>query len=151
MGQTGSAKICGFLRFSAKICGFLRLRNAVIPRKAKSSKDQRKTANLAPFVPFSLSLLLPLKERKRHINLRKSLGHRPGVPGTPGGGGVPRIFPVVYCGKELPFLPGHRSWQKRPAGQTVGFSENLFDFSYVPFSAPEIGAAIHRSPEGLWA
>ena len=43
----------------------LRLRNAVIPRKrrrsAKLSDDPRKTANLAPFVPFSLSLLIPLE------------------------------------------------------------------------------------------
>ena len=59
MGQTG---FCENLRFSAKICGFLRFSappkccNSQEKRKsAKISENLRKTANLAPFVPFSLS------------------------------------------------------------------------------------------------
>ena len=57
-----SAKFCGFLRVSC--CGFLR--KSAPPKccnsqeKRKSAKNQRKsakkTANSAPFVPFSLSL-----------------------------------------------------------------------------------------------
>ena len=31
----------------------------VIPRKSENLQNQRKTTNLAPFVPFSLSLLIP--------------------------------------------------------------------------------------------
>ena len=59
-------KICGCLRKSAVSCRNLRLRNAVLPRKTKNLPNQRKsakkkTANLAPFVPFSLSLLFPLE------------------------------------------------------------------------------------------
>ena len=51
----------GFLQNSAVFCENLRLRNAVIPRKKrKSAKICKKTANSAPFVPFSLSLLIPL-------------------------------------------------------------------------------------------
>ena len=74
MGQTGfcenllfPAGFCENLRFPVVCCETLRLRNAVIPRKsekyAKISENLRKkkktTANLAPFVPFSLSLLIP--------------------------------------------------------------------------------------------
>ena len=70
MGQTGfcknlrfSAVFCENLRFPAVFCENLRLRNAVIPRKSenqqKSAKICEKTANSAPFVPFSLSLLIP--------------------------------------------------------------------------------------------
>ena len=51
-----SAVSCGFLRKSAVSCENLRLRNAVIPRKSESL---RKSANLAPYIPFSLSLLIP--------------------------------------------------------------------------------------------
>ena len=60
-----SAKICGFLRFSAKFCEDLCLKNALIPRKS-----ERKTTNLAPFVfvPFSLSLLLPLDQQQKSAN-----------------------------------------------------------------------------------
>ena len=59
-----SAKICGFLSFSAKIRGFLR--KSAPPKcfpfqeKAKICKNQRKTANLASHVPFSLSPLIKL-------------------------------------------------------------------------------------------
>ena len=71
MGQTGfcenlrfSAVFCENLRFPAVFCENLPLRNAVIPRKSenqqKSAKISKKTANSAPFVPFSLSLLIPL-------------------------------------------------------------------------------------------
>ena len=64
-----SAVSCGFLRKSAVSSGFLRKDappNAVISRKSvnqqKSAKIcQKITANLAPFVPFSLSLLIPLE------------------------------------------------------------------------------------------
>ena len=66
MGQTGfcenlrvSAVFCENLRFPAVFGKILRLRNAVIPRK---SKNQRKTPNSVPFVPFSLSLLIPLED-----------------------------------------------------------------------------------------
>ena len=67
MDKRVSAKICGFLRVSAKICGFLRKSeppkccNPEEKRKsAKISENLRKTANSALFVPFSLSLLVPL-------------------------------------------------------------------------------------------
>ena len=62
MGQMG---FCENLQVSAVFCDNLRFRNAVIPRKkrtsAKISENQRKSANLAPVVPFSLSLLLTLE------------------------------------------------------------------------------------------
>ena len=60
-----SAKFCGFLQKSgnAVFCEDLRLWDAVISRKGenlqKISENLRKTANLAPFVPFGLSLLIP--------------------------------------------------------------------------------------------
>ena len=67
MGQTG---FCEKLRFPAKSavsCGFPRKSappkccNSQEKRKsAKISENLRQTANLAPFVPFSLSLLFPL-------------------------------------------------------------------------------------------
>ena len=61
MGQTG---FCENLRFPAVCCENLRPRSAVIPRKSenlqKSARICEKTANSARFVPFSLSLLLPL-------------------------------------------------------------------------------------------
>ena len=59
-----SAKFCGFLRLSAKFCGFceyLRLQHDVAPSKRKNLQTQVKNADLAPFVPFSLSLLVPLQ------------------------------------------------------------------------------------------
>ena len=39
------------------------------------------------------------QERTRHINLRKIPGHRPGVPGTPGGTnrGLPAGVPEISC------------------------------------------------------
>ena len=46
-------------RFSAKICASEMLQ---FPGKAKISKNLRKTANLAPLVPFGLSLLFPLEK-----------------------------------------------------------------------------------------
>ena len=83
MGQMGflPAKICGLLRFSAKICGFLQ--KSALPKccdsqekrkSAKNSENLRKTANLAPFVPFSLSLLLPLDAIQPHMSLRSAKG-----------------------------------------------------------------------------
>ena len=63
MGQTG---FCENLRFPAVFCENLRLRNAVLPRKSEnqqqSAKICKKTANLAPLVPFSLSLLILLEK-----------------------------------------------------------------------------------------
>ena len=73
MGQTGfcedlrfPAGFCENLRFPAVLCENLRLRNAVIPRTSENQRKSakiweklRKTAKLAPFVPFSLSLLIP--------------------------------------------------------------------------------------------
>ena len=75
MGQTGfceilrfSADSCENLRFPAVFCENLRLRNAIIPRKkrksAKISENQRKTAKSTRFVPFSLSLLIPLDTKR---------------------------------------------------------------------------------------
>ena len=59
MGQMGFCKI---LRFPAVFCEDLRLRNAVIPRRSENQHNlQKRTANSAPFVRFSLSLLLPLE------------------------------------------------------------------------------------------
>ena len=71
-----SAGFCGFLRKSAVSCGFLR--NSAPPKccnsqekrkSAKISENLRKTANSAPFVPFSLSLLMPPDSRRfpRHL------------------------------------------------------------------------------------
>ena len=59
MGQLG---FCKNLQFSAKICVSEMLQ---FPEKRRSAKiceicKKNKTANLAPFVPFSLSLLFSL-------------------------------------------------------------------------------------------
>ena len=59
MGQMGfcenlrfSAVFCENLPFPAVFCENLRLQNAVIPRKSENlQKNQRKSANLALFVP----------------------------------------------------------------------------------------------------
>ena len=69
MGQTG---FCENLRFPAVFGENLRLPNAVIPRK---SENLWKTANLAPFVPCSLSLLISLEK------------YRPALRGKWGKGG----------------------------------------------------------------
>ena len=75
MGQTG---FCENLRSPVKICGFLqksappKCYNSQEKRKsAKISENLRKTANSARFVPFSLSLLIPLERRL----LQKSEGN----------------------------------------------------------------------------
>ena len=92
MGQTGfceklrfSAVCCENLRFPAILCEDQRFRSAVTPRKTenpvKISEALRKTANLAPFVPFSLSLCFPLSSYPGfHLRLEASdcswaLGH----------------------------------------------------------------------------
>ena len=69
MGLMGFCKIlrsCGFcenLRFPVVFCENPHRRSAVIPAKkrksAKVSENLRKTATLAPFVPFNLSLSVP--------------------------------------------------------------------------------------------
>ena len=84
MGQTGFCKnlrfpavFCENLRFPAVFCENLRLHNAGIARKAKISKNLRKSAKnceFRAFVPFSLSLLVP-------PDLQRSL--RPSGPKTP--------------------------------------------------------------------
>ena len=63
MGQTGFCENLRFravfrenLRFPAVFCASEMLQ---FSGKAKICKNQRKTANLAPFVPFSLFLLIP--------------------------------------------------------------------------------------------
>ena len=70
MGQTGFCENLRFSAVSAKICGFLRksappkcYKSQEERKSAKISENLRKTANLAPFVPFSLSLLIPLEFR----------------------------------------------------------------------------------------
>ena len=81
-----------------------------------------------------------VQERKRHINLRKSLGHRPGVPGTPGGtNGVYRPvsqgFPFIYNrqkGRKRPSL----AWCPRDTWTCRWFSESLCEFFLCAFSAP---------------
>ena len=62
-----SAVSCGFLRKSAVSCGFLRKSappkccNSQEKRKsAKINENLRKSASSARFIPFSLSLLIPL-------------------------------------------------------------------------------------------
>ena len=52
---------CENLRLPAVFCENLSLPNAVISKKAKAKicKNLRKPANLAPLVPFSLSLAIP--------------------------------------------------------------------------------------------
>ena len=58
MGSTGFCRILRFLRKPAppKCCNSQEKR-----KSAKISENLRKTANSAPFVPFSLSLLVPLE------------------------------------------------------------------------------------------
>ena len=64
-----SAVVCGFLRKSAVFCENLRLRSTLIPRRSESlqksakfcEKNCEKTASSARFVPFSLSLWVPLE------------------------------------------------------------------------------------------
>ena len=93
-----SAKICGFLRFPAKICGFLRtsavscgfLRTSAPPKcynsqekrkSAKISENLRKTADSARFVPFSLSLSIPLDLRLLSYCFFKLWVHSSGLLG----------------------------------------------------------------------
>ena len=66
MGQTGfcedlrfSAVFCENLRFPAVFCENLRSQDTVIPRKSENLQKSAKICELAPFVPFSLSLLIP--------------------------------------------------------------------------------------------
>ena len=81
------------------------------------------------------------KERKRHTNVRKSPGHRPGVPGTPGGTnrGLPAGVPGISCyllyknGQKRAFLPGHRPGVPGTPGHVEGFQTCYVIFSYVPF------------------
>ena len=61
MGQTGS---CENLRFPAVFCENLRCTSQEKRKSAKINGDLRKTANLAPFVPFSLSLLIPPRKKR---------------------------------------------------------------------------------------
>ena len=79
-----SAKICSVLRLSAKICGFLQ--KSALPtccnaqekqQSAKICKNlQKRTASLAPFVPFRLSLSFPLEKKW----LKSEFGADPSVP-----------------------------------------------------------------------
>ena len=56
-----SAVSCGLLRKSAVFCEKLGLRNAVILKKSETQqKSAKKLQKTAPFVPFSLSLLISL-------------------------------------------------------------------------------------------
>ena len=66
------------------------------------------------------------QERTRHINLRKSAGHRPGVPGTLGGdkqgstGQCPRDF-LLFALEKLAVLSGHRPGVAGTPGLRGGF------------------------------
>ena len=85
------------------------------------------------------------QERKRHIKLRKSSGHRPGVPGTPGGtnrglpAGCPRDFLLFAIEKltEKGIFAGTPAGCPRDTRPSKGFSENLSGFFLCAFSAPE--------------
>ena len=57
-----SAKICGFLRFSAKICASEFCNSQEKRTSAEISENLQKAANSARFVPFRLSLLIPLEK-----------------------------------------------------------------------------------------
>ena len=61
MGQTG---LCENLRFPVVFFENLRLRNAVlfqeISKNLRNSAQKKKKCDSAPFVPLSLSLLIPL-------------------------------------------------------------------------------------------
>ena len=94
-------------------------------------------ADLGGFVPVR-------QERKRHINLRKSLGHRPGVSGTPGGtnrglpAGVPGAFLLFTVEKqtEKGIFAGTPAGCPRDIWPSRGVSEILCDFFLCAFSAP---------------
>ena len=85
MGQTGFCKnprfpaaFCENLRFPAAFCENMRLRNAVCNsqekrKSAKISENQRKSASLAPFVPFNLSLLIPLDFNFKELAVLKTI------------------------------------------------------------------------------
>ena len=97
-----SAKI-GSLQKSVVFCEDLHLRNAIIiPRKSENWKNQinlRKTANLAPFVPFRLSLLVPLEMHRHFLKTSQGSGtsrqNCRDIPGT-------KFFPwASRGGKEL--------------------------------------------------
>ena len=71
MGQTGfciilrfPAVFCEALRFPALVCANLHLQNGAFPRK---SENLKKSASLAPFVRFSLSLLSAHEARDTKI------------------------------------------------------------------------------------
>ena len=94
------------------------------------------------------------------MNLRKSSGHRPGVPGTLAGQtGVyqpaSQGFPVVYCRKtdQKTFLLGHRSGHagcptdNRPFS---GLSETSSIFFLCAFSAAYLCAQNNYLPFVKW-
>ena len=101
-------------------------------RKKEKQSRSRQGSMPRSLRPFSRSGKKKDQERKRQINLRKILGHRPGVPGDPAGQtGVYRPvsqgFPVVYHRK----LIEKGKFAGTPAGcprDTRGFSEILCDF-----------------------
>ena len=84
------------------------------------------------------------QERKGHINSRTIPGHRPGVPGTPGGTnrGLPAGVPGISCylllkkRSEKGIFAGTRAGCPRDTRPPRGFSEILCDFFLCAFSAP---------------
>ena len=79
--------------------------------------------------------------RTRHISLKKSSGHRPGVPGTPGGTnrGLPAVIPgISACYGKTGIFAGTPAGCARDTRPPREFSEILCDFFLCAFSAPQI-------------
>ena len=88
------------------------------------------------------------QERKRHINLLSKIpGHRPGVPGTPGG--TTRVFqgfPVV-CPRRTGIFTGMLAGCPRDTRLPRGVSRDFIcDFSFVPFRAGPKGVSTKGVP-----
>ena len=79
----GTTGFCKNLRFAAVLCENLRFRNAVLPRKAKSSKNQRKSEKMQIWLGLS-PLVCPFNSPWQRLNPRNSgnsfWGSQKGIP-----------------------------------------------------------------------
>ena len=83
-----------------------------------------------------------IQERKKaHKPKKNRRGHRPGVPGTPGGtkrgstGRCPKDF-LLFTIEKLTFLPGHRPGVPGTPGRPRRFQKFYVIFFLCAFSAP---------------
>ena len=85
-----------------------------------------------------------IRKEKRHMNLRKSSGHRPGVPGTPSGTntGLPAGVPGISCCLPVEKATGKGNFAGTPTRYprdtrpSRAFSEIYVIFSYMCFLLP---------------